>query len=197
MVSAILLAAGESQRMGRPKQLLPFGSSTILGKTIDNLLSSRADEVIVVLGTRAGAMKQVIAGRQVKVVVNPDYRKGMSASLIAGLERVDSKAQWVMVALADQPLIDKDTYNRLIEGALGCDMGIILPTYRSKRGNPVIFSIKYKDELLGLEGDVGGREILKRHPDDILEVAVGSEGVTIDINNLDDYYSCLKLPPPP
>lgn len=193
MVSAILLAAGESQRMGRPKQLLPFGSSTILGKTIDNLLSSRADEVIVVLGTRAGAMKQVIAGRQVKVVVNPDYRKGMSASLIAGLERVDSKAQWVMVALADQPLIDKDTYNRLIEGALGCDMGIILPTYRSKRGNPVIFSIKYKDELLGLEGDVGGREILRKHPDDILEVAVGSEGVTIDINNLDDYYSCLKL----
>lgn len=193
MVSAILLAAGESQRMGRPKQLLPFGSSTILGKTIDNLLSSRADEVIVVLGTRAGAMKQVIAGRQVKVVVNPDYRKGMSASLIAGIERVDSKAQWVMVALADQPLIDKDTYNRLIEGALGCDMGIILPTYRSKRGNPVIFSIKYKDELLGLEGDVGGREILRKHPDDILEVAVGSEGVTIDINNLDDYYSCLKL----
>ena len=193
MVSAILLAAGESQRMGRPKQLLPFGSSTILGKTIDNLLSSRADEVIVVLGTRAGAMKQVIAGRQVKVVVNPDYRKGMSASLIVGLERVDSKAQWVMVALADQPLIDKDTYNRLIEGALGCDMGIILPTYRSKRGNPVIFSIKYKDELLGLEGDVGGREILRKHPDDILEVAVGSEGVTIDINNLDDYYSCLKL----
>lgn len=193
MVSAILLAAGESQRMGRPKQLLPFGSSTILGKTIDNLLSSRADEVIVVLGTRAGAMKQVIAGRQVKVVVNPDYRKGMSASLIAGLERVDSKAQWVMVALADQPLIDKDTYNRLIEGTLGCDMGIILPTYRSKRGNPVIFSIKYKDELLGLEGDLGGREILRKHPDDILEVAVGSEGVTIDINNLDDYYSCLKL----
>ena len=193
MVSAILLAAGESQRMGRPKQLLPFGSSTILGKTIDNLLSSRADEVIVVLGTRAGAMKQVIAGRQVKVVVNPDYRKGMSASLIAGLERVDSKAQWVMVALADQPLIDKDTYNRLIEGALGCDMGIILPTYRSKRGNPVIFSIKYKDELLGLEGDLGGREILRKHPDDILEVAVGSEGVTIDINNLDDYYSCLNL----
>jgi molybdenum cofactor cytidylyltransferase len=193
MVSAILLAAGESQRMGRPKQLLPFGSSTILGKTIDNLLSSRADEVIVVLGTRAGAMKQVIAGRQVKVVVNPDYRKGMSASLIAGLERVDSKAQWVMVALADQPLIDKDTYNRLIEEALGCDMGIILPTYRSKRGNPVIFSIKYKDELLGLEGDLGGREILRKHPDDILEVAVGSEGVTIDINNLDDYYSCLNL----
>lgn len=193
MVSAILLAAGESQRMGRPKQLLPFGSSTILGKTIDNLLGSRADEVIVVLGTRAGAMKQVIAGRQVKVVVNPDYRKGMSASLIAGLERVDSKAQWVMVALADQPLIDKDTYNRLIEGALGCDMGIVLPTYRSKRGNPVIFSIKHKDELLGLEGDVGGREILRKHPDDILEVAVGSEGVTIDINNLDDYYSCLKL----
>jgi molybdenum cofactor cytidylyltransferase len=193
MVSTILLAAGESHRMGRPKLLLAFGGSTILGKTIDNLLSSRVEEVILVLGAEADAMKQVIADRPVKVVVNPDYHEGMSTSLRAGLKQADSKAQRVMVALADQPLIEKDTYNRLIEESLCCHKGIIVPAYQKKRGNPAIFSIKYKRELLGLEGDVGGREILRRHPDDTLEVAVDSQSVTIGIDTLDDYYSCLKL----
>ena len=193
MVSAILLAAGESQRMGRPKLLLPFGSSTILGQTIDNLLGSKVDEVIVVLGARAQEMKKIVAGRRVKVAFNPDYHQGMSTSIIAGLKRVNSKVQRVMVALADQPLIDKDTYNRLIEKSLSCDNSIVVPAYQTKRGNPIIFPIKYQEELLGLEGDVGGREILKKHPDDMLEVAVDSESVKIDINTLDDYYSQLKL----
>lgn len=192
MVSAILLAAGEGKRMGRPKLLMPFGRYTVLEQTIDNLLSSNVDEVVVVLGARAGEIKHVIADRPVKVMINPDYHRGMSTSLIAGLKQVDGKAQKVMVALADQPLIDGETYNRLIEASLGCDKGIVVPTYRTKRGNPVIFSIKYKEELLGLEGDVGGREILKKHPDDIFEVAVDSESVNIDINTLDDYYSHLE-----
>ena len=192
MVSAILLAAGEGKRMGRPKLLMPFGRYTVLEQTIDNLLSSNVDEVVVVLGARAGEIKHVIADRPVKVMINPDYHRGMSTSLIAGLKQVDGKAQKVMVALADQPLIDGETYNRLIEASLGCDKGIVVPTYQTKRGNPVIFSIKYKNELLGLEGDVGGREILKKHPDDIFEVAVDSESVNIDINTLDDYYSHLK-----
>jgi molybdenum cofactor cytidylyltransferase len=193
MVSAILLAAGESRRMGRPKLLLAFGDSTILGKTIDNLLRSRVEEVIVVLGAEADAMKQVIADRPVKVVVNPDYHEGMSTSLRAGLKQVDTKAQRVMVALADQPLIEKDTYNTLIEESLCCHKGIIVPAYQKRRGNPAVFSIEYKRELLGLEGDVGGREILKRHPDDTLEVAVDSPSVTMGIDTLDDYHSCLKL----
>lgn len=192
MVSAILLAAGEGKRMGRPKLLMPFGRYTVLEQTIDNLLSSNVDEVVVVLGARAGEIKHVIADRPVKVMINPDYHRGMSTSLIAGLKQVDGKAQKVMVALADQPLIDGETYNRLIEASLGCDKGIVVPTYQTKRGNPVIFSIKYKSELLGLEGDVGGREILKKHPDDIFEVAVDSESVNIDINTLDDYYSHLE-----
>lgn len=190
MVSAILLAAGESKRMGRPKLLLPFGSGTILEQTVDSLLSSRIDEVIVVLGARAQEMEKAIAGRPVKVAFNPDYRQGMSTSLITGLKQVDSRAQRIIVALADQPLIDKETYNRLIEKSLGSDKGITVPVYKAKRGNPTIFSNKYKDELLELKGDVGGKEILKRYPYDILEVTVNSESVYIDINNMDDY---LKL----
>lgn len=194
MVSAILLAAGEAKRMGKPKLLMPFGGGTVLGRTLDILLSSSVDEVIVVLGAEAEEMRKVVADKGVKVAINPDYRRGMSTSLIAGLKQVDSRAQWVMVALADQPLVGKETYNRLIEESLRADKGIIVPSYQGKRGNPVIFSARYREELLWLGGDIGGRDILKKYPDDILEVAVDSESVTIDINTLDDYHSLFKSP---
>jgi len=192
MVSAILLAAGESKRMGRPKLLLPFGEGTVLGQTIDNLLSSKAGEVIVVLGCKAQEMIKAIANRPVKIVVNPIYRQGMSTSIVAGLNLVDDRAHRFLIALADQPLVNSETLNRLIEKSLGCDKGIILPTYGAKRGNPIIFSVKYKEELLRLKGDVGGRWIIKRHPDDILEVAIDSVSINIDIDTMGDYYYHLE-----
>ena len=191
-VSAILLAAGESKRMGKPKLLLPLGDSTVLENTIDNLLNSNADEVIVVLGANAQQMERVISNKAVKVVINPDYRQGMSTSLICGLKQVSRQAQRIMVALADQPYIDKKTYNKLIQQSLNSDRGIVLPTHKSRRGNPIIFDILYKDELLQLEGDVGGRELLKRHPDDTLEVTVDCEGIYINLNTMDDYKSALN-----
>lgn len=187
MVSAILLAAGEAKRIGRPKLLMPFGGGTVLERTLDNLLTSKVDEVIVVLGPRAGVIKQVIDNRPVKVVVNPDYHRGMSTSLITGLSLVGDRAQRIMIALADQPLIDGEIYDRLIEASLSCDKGIIVPTYQGRRGNPIIFSTRYKQELIKLKGDVGGRQILRQYPDDILEVAVHSESINLDINTMYDY----------
>ena len=191
-VSAILLAAGESKRMGKPKLLLTFGDGTVLGNTVDNLLSSSVDEVIVVLGANARETKRVIEDKAVKITINPDYRQGMSTSLINGLRQVSHQAQRVMVALSDQPLIDSKTYNKLIQKSLDSDSGIVVPTYKSRRGNPIIFDIRYKEELLQLEGDIGGRELLDRHPDDILEVAVDCEGIYINLNTMDDYKSALN-----
>ncbi len=191
-VSAILLAAGESKRMGKPKLLLPLGNGTVLGNTADNLLSSSVDEVIVVLGANTRETKRAIADKAVKIIINPDYRQGMSTSLISGLRQVDHRAQRVMVALSDQPLIDRKTYNKLIQESLNSDSGIVVPTHKSRRGNPIIFNISYKDELLQLKGDIGGRELLKRHPDDILEVTVDCEGIYINLNTMDDYKSALN-----
>lgn len=189
MLSAILLAAGESKRMGEPKQLMPLGSSTILEQAIDNLLNSAVDEVIVVLGHRAEEMIKTIAAKPVKIIANPNYRQGMSTSIITGLILVDSQAQAVMLALGDQPLVDSPTINRLIEGFYSHDKGIAIPTYQGRRGHPIIFAIKYKPKLLELEGDIGGRGITQDHPDDVLEVAVDSESVIADIDTRDDYRS--------
>ena len=187
MISAILLAAGESDRMGRPKQLLPFGQSTIIEQAIDNLLNSAVSECIVVLGYRAGEVIKTIANKSVKIAINPDYRQGMSTSIITGLNQIDSRAQAVMVALGDQPFIDSETINSLMEAFIAHNKGIAIPVYQGKRGHPVIFNIKYKGELLRLKGDIGGREIIDRHPDDVLEVAVDCEGVCIDIDTMDNY----------
>lgn len=187
MVSAILLAAGESKRMGKPKQLMPFGRSTILEQTIDNLLNSEVSEVIVVLGYRAEEMIKTVAIKPVKVVINPAYHQGMSTSIVTGLNLVDDEAQAVMLALADQPLVDSKTMNRLIDEFFNHDKGIAIPVYQGRRGHPIIFSIKYKGELLKLTGDIGGRQIIKQHPDDVLEVAVGCESINIDINTPSNY----------
>jgi molybdenum cofactor cytidylyltransferase len=195
MISAILLAAGESNRMGQPKQLMPFGQSTILERTIDNLLNSAVSETIVVLGYRNEEIRQTISGKPVKIAINPDYQKGMSASIIAGLKQIDKRARAVLLALGDQPFVDSQTINSLVEAFIANKKGIIIPVYQGRRGNPVIFAIKYKGELSNLKGDIGGRDIIKCHPDDVLEVAVNCEGVSLDIDTAENYTSMIKLNP--
>ncbi len=192
MVSVILLAAVESRRMGKPKQLMPLGESTILAQAIDNLLNSEVSEVIVVLGHKADEMKKAIAHRPVKIGLNPMYHQGMSTSIATGLKLVNDNARAVMLALADQPFIDSKTTNKLIDAFFNHNKGIVLPAYQGRRGHPVIFAIKYKEELSGLKGDVGGKELVRQHPDDILEVAVDSKSINIDIDNLSDYQSLFN-----
>ena len=189
-VSAILLAAGESKRMGRLKQLLPLGKTSVVEQAIDNLLNSEVIEVIVVVGYRAEEIIKKIATKPVKIALNPIYHQGISTSIITGLNLVDARAGAIMLALADQPFIDSQTINKLIDEFCDHNKGIAIPTCQNQRGHPIIFAIKYKQELSRLKGDIGGRQIIERHPDDILEVAVTSPGINIDIDTAND-YSCL------
>jgi molybdenum cofactor cytidylyltransferase len=192
LVSAILLAAGKSERMGQNKLLMPFGGRTVIQRTLDSLIASRVGEVIVVLGSKAQEINSSIGSRRALVVLNPNYAKGMSTSLINGLGMVSSQARFVMVALGDQPLITPRVYNQLIEAALGSDKGIILPAYKGERGNPIVISTRYSAEILKQTGDVGGRELLKAHPEDVLEVLVDCEGAVVNINTKEEYEKRLK-----
>lgn len=187
MISAILLAAGESKRMGKLKQLMPLGEESILEHSLDNLLSSRVGEVILVLGSEAETVRKKVAARPVRITVNPDYRQGMSTSIARGLGSVSDSAGAVMLALADQPFIDSRVINRLIDEFDTHNKGIVVPVYQGRIGHPIIFAIKYRGELLGLSGDTGGKEIIDRHPDDVLEVSVDSEDIHIDIDDMVSY----------
>ena len=103
MISVIILAAGESKRMGETKQLMPLDNSTIIERTIDNFLGADVAEIILVTGYKSLDIATAVAKRPVKIVVNPDYSKGMSTSITAGLNQIDDRSQAIMIALADQP----------------------------------------------------------------------------------------------
>lgn len=185
--SLILLAAGMARRMGRPKQLLPLGSSTIMGITLDNLAASDINQVIVVTGAWAEATSAIASRADTAVVNNPDYRSGMSTSLRKGLELLDPDSELIMIALADQPLTRTETYNLIIERAKSSEKGIVIPVHHGKKGNPIVLRRSYLPEMLVLEGDIGGRELLARHPDDTLRVEVDDPGVITNINTPRDY----------
>lgn len=191
-VSAIVLAAGESSRMGEPKQLLEFKQNTIIEHTIDNLLDSNVFEVIVVLGYQAERVARLISNRPIMIVFNRNYQQGISSSISAGLKSVHKKANAVMFCLADQPSIDSSTINTIIQEFAAHRKGIAIPYYQGQQGNPVIFSNKYVEALFSLQGDTGGSQIISLNPDDILRVDVPCRGVITDIDTRDDYLKELN-----
>jgi molybdenum cofactor cytidylyltransferase len=188
-ISALLLAAGMGERMGEAKQLLSLGEQRMVEASLHNLLASQVNEVVVVLGFAADEIRPFVQGEErVKVAINPRFREGMSTSIHEGVQAVDSRAQGILIALADQPFIPPEVIDQLIERFAAGEKGIVLPVYAGKRGHPVILDRKrYEPGLLALQGDVGAREIVQNHPDDLLKVEVASPGVVVDIDEPEDY----------
>jgi molybdenum cofactor cytidylyltransferase len=186
MISAIILAAGKSERMGNIKLTMPLGISTLIEEVVDAVLRSKAGETIVVLGHESKRIKQAIDEKPVKLVINKEYCLGMSTSIKAGMKAIDDNCLAVMIVLGDQPT-SPNIINTLIESYENSDRYIVLPTYRNVKGHPVLFDIRYKDQLLSLNGDEGGRRLIEQNPDDVLYVPTGSESVVRDIDTPDDY----------
>ncbi len=190
-LSGILLAAGESRRFGSPKLLLPANGRTVLEGSLDALLSARLDEIIVVLGDKAEEAAVYIGKRPVRTVFNRDYRKGLGTSIARGIKEADNRASAFLIAFADQPRVSPEVIGRLIGEYRKGNRGIVVPVHGGRRGHPVIFSARYREELSRLSGDAGGKGILGQHPGDILEVAVESAGVVFDIDTPEDYQRYL------
>jgi molybdenum cofactor cytidylyltransferase len=199
MVSAILLGAGESRRMGVNKLFLPWGKKKVLEHCVDTLLRSKVKEVIVVLNDRGKGIrnqfekKSVFVGEKLKWVMNPHYKKGMSTSIRRGIQVLDPSSHGILIALGDQPFLKTRTINALIQAFQKGRRGIVLPAFRGKRGHPVIFDRKYEKDLLTLKGDRGGRSIIQRYPKCVLEVQVKSGGVIKDMDTWKDYKNELRM----
>jgi len=171
-VSVVILAAGASSRLGRPKQLLELGGEALLRHTVRQALASHADEVIVVLGNEAMAIAEAVGDLGQRTVVNPEFAAGQSTSLVAGVRSVDPAAEAVILMLGDQPTVDAALLNRLIERFIEARPAIVQPVYREIPGNPVLFRGDLMSELLAVTGDQGAREIVRsgRHAVDRLDV---------------------------
>ena len=193
MISAILLGAGQSKRMGVDKLSLPWGRGTILGHCFNMLLGSDVQELVVVLGIQNEGLKNLFQGRTVKVVVNPYSNKGMSTSIRRGIEALRPKSDGILIALGDLPFLKTRTINVLIHAFEQGRGRIVVPSFRGRRGHPAIFDRKYKRELLNLQGDVGGRSVMERHPKDVRVVPVKSIGVVTDVDTWQDYKHQLRV----
>jgi molybdenum cofactor cytidylyltransferase len=189
-VSAIILAAGTSARMGRPKQLLPLGGTTVLARAIENVRSAGLVEVVLVLGASAEAIRRQLPPsllEGLKVVVNQAYAQGMASSLREGLSALDPQSAAALIILGDQPLLRPQTLRQIIAGYHRSGAQIVIPSHQGKRGNPVLLRRSVFPEVMALEGDTGCRAIFANHPDAILKVEVEDPGILLDIDDQDDY----------
>ena len=186
-VSAILLAAGGSKRMGANKLSLPWGRKTVLEQCLSVLLGSEVGEVWVVLSKQTWEPGQRLRGPRVKLVHNPQSRKGMSTSIRKGIQAMGQKSRAVLIALGDHPVLNVNTVNALIRAYVEKKGTIIVPVYRGKRGHPVLFDRRYGKELLKLKRDVGARALLERHRKEVYEFNSKSEGVVVDIDTWEEY----------
>ena len=186
-VSAVVLAAGMSTRMGTVKQLLPLGGTTLLENVLDNVGKAQVDEIVLVLGFSADAIRQQIPLHNVKIVVNDAYREGMGTSLRAGITQVSPSADAALVMLGDQPFVKPETIDQLIRVYGEQKPQIVIPVYQGFRGNPVLLDRSVFPELLGLAGDIGCRAIFGGHTENILKAPVDDIGVLLDIDTKSDF----------
>ncbi len=192
MIAAVVLAAGTSSRLGTPKQLLPYRGRTVLAAVVETVLRSPVDQAVVVLGYRADEIAGCLAGLPVKVEVNSRYALGQATSLKAGLAALEGEVRAVLFMLGDQPAVSPVTVRLLVE-THGITGGIVAPFFQGKRGNPVLFDRLFFSAIQSLEGDVGAREVIRRHPESLHRVDVPDPGVIADIDTWEDYRRLLDM----
>ena len=173
--------------MGKIKQLLPYKHTTLLGWTIEQAQHSVADEVLCVLGANANGIKEAINNYAVKTSFNPNYKDGLSSSIVSGI-KILKNLDAVLILLADQPFVTSAYLNRLLSEYQADEQRIIASNYEKSVGVPAIFPKRYFHELEKLKGDKGAKNLLEKHKSEL--VKVDSDNL-IDIDTLDDYLKII------
>ena len=205
MIAAVVLAAGESRRMGTQKLLLPFGDSTVIGAVVRAALASRADRVLVVLGADRDAVREEIervraSGRsgeghgsdRLGFTVNDSYASGMLSSVQAGFRALPTDAEAAVVMLGDQPFLPCAVVDAVIAAYRDSGRGIVIPVFQGRRGHPALVDMKYRGEVLGLDPAEGLRQLVHAHPDDVREVEAGDADILRDLDTPEDYKDGVK-----
>jgi molybdenum cofactor cytidylyltransferase len=187
MIWAIILAAGESRRMGQPKQLLPYGRSTVIETVIGNVLRSAADNTLVVLGASSRKIRPLASKFPVHITRNPLYRAGMLSSVQWGIRHLPSDARAALVFLGDQPWITPDTADRVISAYRKTGKGLVLPVYKKGGGHPLLVDMKYRQAISVLDSGIGLKKIVSLYPADVLRVSVPFPRILDDLDTPGDY----------
>jgi molybdenum cofactor cytidylyltransferase len=194
-IGAVILAAGESKRMGFPKQLIEICGEKIIRIVVKKALNVGFGDIVVVLGHMAGDIARYIDDMiGIKIIVNPRYREGMSTSLIEGIKNLRQDIEAFMVILGDQPFVSKESMEKIIETYYGMKRKplMVVPTYRGLRGNPVLISSRIAKEIMSLRGDIGARALMERYKAYISYIETQDPGVVLDIDTKEDLEKALK-----
>ena len=187
MINAIILAAGESKRMGKLKPLLRFKEKTFLDRIISVLKLSDVDRITVVLGAEAETIKKSVDLSGTNIVINKDYRKGQLSSLIAAIENTPKQTEAILVCLVDSPFITEEIVNRIVNKFKEVNSPIIVPVFNRQRGHPTLFSRSLFNEILNSPQQQGARYVLYSNEEKILELETSESAILIGIDTPDDY----------
>jgi len=187
MIAAIILAAGQSRRMGQPKMLLPWGKTTVLGQVIATFQSAEVDDLIVVTGENRIQIEALI-GTSARTVYNPEYKQGeMLSSVQKGLTNLKPEIQAALIALGDQPQV-RERSVRLVMGVFRqSGASIVVPSFRMRRGHPWLVARLHWDEILALKSPESPRDFLNSHGRDIQYVEVDDDSILQDLDTPDEY----------
>ena len=187
MISAILLAAGQSKRMnGENKLAKEIQGIPLIKLSVKNILASSINELIIVLGHQKEVIEKLIdKNEKIKFIFNKDFESGMASSIKTGLDNLSEKTEAFFICLGDMPMVNQDTYNQIIKSRNNKE--IIVPTYQGHQGNPILFSKTIKEKIMTIQGDVGAKKILELNKSKILNVEISNQGIKKDFNTKEDF----------
>ena len=188
-VAAILLAAGQSRRMGAFKPLLPFGDKTVIESCLDYLQQGGAETIVVVLGHRAHEIREKLNDRSVIFALNPDPESEMGASIAAGVKALPETCEATLIALVDHPAVPPEVVSTLIENWQQGSR-LIVPSWNGRGGHPVLVDLSFKQQLLNLDATGGLRTLFHAHQ--TARVPVDSPYIARDMDTWDDYLILHK-----
>ncbi|MBI4460480.1 MAG: nucleotidyltransferase family protein [Acidobacteria bacterium] len=192
-VAGIILAAGESRRMGSDKALLPLGGQTFLSHLIQ-VLRGEVSPLVVVLGHNAKTIAQTMTAPDIAILPNPDYPLGQLSSLQVALRHLqDQSVSGALVCLVDHPAVSKKVVRALVAGFQKSSAPIIIPTYQGRRGHPVLFSRSLFADLLEAPLEEGARAVVRRHENKIEFVPVDDPGILLDVDLPADYAALQAM----
>jgi molybdenum cofactor cytidylyltransferase len=190
MISAIILAAGQSKRMGRPKMLLPWGKLTVIEHVINTFLNAEMEDILVVTGGAHERVKEAIDRYPVRITHNADYITGeMLSSLQWGLSKTPDHVQATLIGLGDQPQIQEGSIRLICEAYRESRSPLIVPSFQMKRGHPWLMAHSLWDEILALRPPETPRDFLNRHAAHIQYVNVDTPTVLADLDTPEDYQN--------
>jgi molybdenum cofactor cytidylyltransferase len=193
MLAAAILSAGESRRMGTPKALLPYRSSTFLEHLIEVTRHPRVGVLRIVLGAGAEVIRDTLRLEEASVVINDEWEKGQLSSIQAAVRSLSAAGtEGMILCPVDHPLVSASLVARLIEEFDSSGKLVVLPTYQGRRGHPLIFRASLYDELLEASAEVGARQVVWAHQEEVLEVATDEEGIILNLNDPETLRKALE-----